>query len=93
MRCWALPLIMKSEDPLHSRMCALSRPLLIVLLLVMGGVSVWTPLTHDDIAERWFTLPNLYYFLPVPVLVLAFSVWLWRSVKNQNPMRVHLFSR
>ncbi|EHD9056214.1 cytochrome d ubiquinol oxidase subunit II, partial [Salmonella enterica subsp. enterica serovar Cubana] len=53
-------LIMKSEDPLHSRMCALSRPLLIVLLLVMGGVSVWTPLTHDDIAERWFTLPNLY---------------------------------
>ncbi|MDI4702774.1 hypothetical protein MJI37_31680, partial [Salmonella enterica subsp. enterica serovar Cerro] len=42
-----------------------SRPLLIVLLLVMGGVSVWTPLTHDDIAERWFTLPNLYYFLPV----------------------------
>lgn len=86
-------LIMKSEDPLHSRMCALSRPLLIVLLLVMGGVSVWTPLTHDDIAERWFTLPNLYYFLPVPVLVLAFSVWLWRSVKNQNPMRAHLFSR
>ncbi|EGV5588072.1 cytochrome d ubiquinol oxidase subunit II [Salmonella enterica] len=75
-------LIMKSEDPLHSRMCALSRPLLIVLLLVMGGVSVWTPLTHDDIAERWFTLPNLYYFLPVPVLVLAFSVWLWRSVKK-----------
>lgn len=57
-------------------------PLLIVLLLVMGGVSVWTPLTHDDIAERWFTLPNLYYFLPVPVLVLAFSVWLWRSVKK-----------
>lgn len=39
-------------------------------------------LTHDDIAERWFTLPNLYYFLPVPVLVLAFSVWLWRSVKK-----------
>ncbi|WP_348235754.1 cytochrome d ubiquinol oxidase subunit II, partial [Salmonella enterica] len=38
-------LIMKSEDPLHSRMCALSRPLLTVLLLVMGGVSVWTPLT------------------------------------------------
>ncbi|EHC9776182.1 hypothetical protein JYY36_003421 [Salmonella enterica subsp. diarizonae serovar 50:z:-] len=75
-------LIMKSEDPLHSRMCALSRPLLIVLLLVMGGVSVWTPLNHDDIAERWFTLPNLYYFLPVPVLVLAFSVWLWRSVKK-----------
>ncbi|VFS78652.1 terminal oxidase subunit II [Salmonella enterica subsp. diarizonae] len=30
-------LIMKSEDPLHSRMCALSRPLLIILLLVMGA--------------------------------------------------------
>ncbi|MEA0983871.1 cytochrome d ubiquinol oxidase subunit II, partial [Salmonella enterica] len=75
-------LMMKSEDPLHSRMCALSRSLLIVLLLVMGGVIVWTPLTHDDIAERLFTLPNLYYFLPVPGLVLAFSILLWLSVKK-----------
>lgn len=75
-------------------MCALSRPLLIVLLLVMGGVSVWTPLTHDDIAERWFTLPNLYYFLPVPVLVLAFSrLAMAQREKTKNPMRVHLFSR
>ncbi len=42
-------------------MCALSRPLLI-LLLVMGRRQRVTPLTHDDIAERWFTLPHLYYF-------------------------------
>lgn len=78
--CWATPkLVMKSEEPLRSRMCELSRPLLIVLLLVMGCISVWTLLTRDDISERWLTLPNLYYFLflPVPVLVLAFSFWLY----------------
>ncbi|GAR14046.1 cytochrome oxidase subunit II [Salmonella enterica] len=63
-------------------MCALSRPLLLALLLVLGGASAWMSLSHVDIAERWFTRPNLYYFLPVPVLALAFSVWLCRSVKK-----------
>ncbi|QUI98743.1 hypothetical protein KCP74_24845 [Salmonella enterica subsp. enterica] len=38
------------------------------------------------IAGRWFTLPNLYYFLPVPVCwCWLLASWLWRSVKNQNP--------
>lgn len=73
-------LIMKSEDPLQSRMRQLTRPLLIVLLLVMAVVSLWTPLTQSAIAERWFSLPNLYYFLPVPLLVIVFSLWLWRSL-------------
>lgn len=73
-------LIMKSEDPLQSRMRQLARPLLIVLLLVMAVVSLWTPLTQSAIAERWFSLPNLYYFLPVPLLVIVFSLWLWRSL-------------
>ncbi len=41
-------------------------------------------LTHDDIAERWFTLPNLYYFAGACAGV-GFSVWLWRSVKTRIP--------
>lgn len=43
-------------------------------------ISLWTPLAHPAIADRWFTLPNLGYLLPVPVLVIAFSVWLWRTL-------------
>ncbi|WP_312581385.1 cytochrome d ubiquinol oxidase subunit II [Atlantibacter hermannii] len=73
-------LIMKSEDPLFSRMRQLTPPLLIMLLVIMAVVSAWTPYAHADIAQRWFSLPNLWFFLPVPLLVLLCSVALWRSV-------------
>lgn len=64
-------LIMKTEGPLQASMHKLGKPLALALLVIMGVVSLWTPLTHDDIAARWFTLPNLFWFLPVPILVLV----------------------
>ncbi|MDT1823341.1 ubiquinol oxidase subunit II, partial [Acinetobacter baumannii] len=38
----------------------------------------WTPLGWRYVAERWFTLPNFFWFVPVPILVLALSLWIWR---------------
>ena len=73
-------LIMRTEGELQTRMRQLGRPLLILVLLVMGVVSLWTPYNHAAIAERWFSLPNLYWFSPVPILVLIFSVALWRML-------------
>lgn len=73
-------LIMKTAGPLQARMHQVTRPLLLVLLAVIGIVSLWTPLAHGDIAQRWFTLPNLFWFLPVPLLVLATVAGLWVSV-------------
>jgi cytochrome d ubiquinol oxidase subunit II len=58
----------------------LARPLAFVLLAVIGIVSVWTPLAHAEIAARWFTLPNLFWFLPVPILVLVTLYGLIRAV-------------
>jgi cytochrome d ubiquinol oxidase subunit II len=66
-------LIMKTEGLLQQRMIALARPITLVLLLVIGAVSLWTPLAHPDVAARWFALPNLLFFSPVPILVLAAS--------------------
>lgn len=63
-------LIMKTEGPLQQHMYRLSFRLAWALLASMAVVSAWTPLTHPAIANRWFTLPNLLYFLPVPVLLL-----------------------
>lgn len=52
------------------RACITATPLLAILLLVLAAVSIWTPIAHPEIAARWFTLPNLFWLLPVPVLVL-----------------------
>ncbi|MFJ7884314.1 cytochrome d ubiquinol oxidase subunit II [Pseudomonas sp. NPDC096917] len=73
-------LIMKTEGHLQERMHTLGRPLALVLLVVMGIVSLWTPLAHTDIAARWFTLPNLFWFLPVPVLVLVTMYGLLKAI-------------
>lgn len=73
-------LVMKSEATLQHSMKRNARGLLLALLAVIAIISLWTPLQHTAIAERWFSLPNLYYLLPVPALVLIASALLWRHL-------------
>ena len=73
-------LIMKTEGHLQARMHKLGRPLALAVLVLMGVVSLWTPLAHSDIAARWFTLPNLFWFLPVPILVLVTMYGLLKAI-------------
>ncbi len=75
-------LVMKSGAPLQDKMRAAAKKLLLVLLVVIAVISLWTPLAHPTIAARWFSLPNLLFFAPVPLLVIALSAWLWRSLGN-----------
>ncbi|MFC3607101.1 cytochrome d ubiquinol oxidase subunit II [Stutzerimonas tarimensis] len=75
-------LIMRTEGDLQRRMHDLGKPLTWALLIITGIVSLWTALAHQDIADRWFTLPNLYWFMPVPILVLLCTVFLLRSIES-----------
>ena len=75
-------LIMKTGGELQRRMHDIGIPLLGVLLAVIGVVSLWTPLAHERIAERWFSLPNLFWFLPVPILVLLCGWALYRAIQR-----------
>lgn len=87
-------LILKTEGPLHDRMRHLARPLALILLSVIALLSIWTPLEHSNIAQRWFTLPNLFWFAPVPLLVLATTWYLLRSLRGQphaSPFVLTLF--
>ncbi|QVM90747.1 cytochrome d ubiquinol oxidase subunit II [Pseudomonas entomophila] len=73
-------LIMKTEGPLQQKMHDIARPLALVLLAVIGIVSLWTPIAYPQIAERWFSMPNLVWFMPVPILVLVTFYGLLRAV-------------
>jgi cytochrome d ubiquinol oxidase subunit II len=75
-------LIMKTEGTLQQRMIALARPVTFALLAIIGVVSLWTPLAHPAVAARWFTLPNLFFFSPVPLLVLA-TTWAISNALNR----------
>lgn len=82
-------LIMKTEGDLHERMVALARPLTLAVLAAIAIVSVWTPLTHADIEGRWFTLPNLYFFAPVPVLVALAVVAMLKALAGGLKRHLH----
>jgi cytochrome d ubiquinol oxidase subunit II len=75
---------MKTEGPLQENMQRRAKPLLLVFLLVTAIISLWTPLTHSAIADRWFTMPNILWFLPVPVLVVLVSIWMLRAVNRKS---------
>jgi len=78
-------LYMKTEGELQEWARRMSRWFLLGLLGFIVMVSVWTPLEEPRIAERWFSLPNLVYFSPVPILtaVLAWLLW-WALNKGRD---------
>lgn len=77
-------LIYKTSGPLQTRMKELARPLTWALLGTIVIISLWTPLTHEYIAQRWFTWPNIAWFAPVPALVVL-TVWLLLRSLRGNP--------
>jgi len=61
-------LIIKTEGELQIQMFRAAKILLFIVTIFLGIVSIWTPLMETHIMERWFTLPNLFYLLPLPIL-------------------------
>ncbi|MEP7295224.1 MAG: cytochrome d ubiquinol oxidase subunit II [Burkholderiales bacterium] len=85
-------LVMKTEGLLHLSMRRLARNLAWVLLLFICVVSLWTPLAHARIAERWFSWPNLAWFLPVPLLVALAMLLLSRSLRGTQDMAPFVYT-
>lgn len=85
-------LVMKTEGELQRRMRELGRPITIGLLGVIAIVSLWTPVAHPNIAQRWFSLPNLLFFAPVPVLVAVATWALLRMLRGQSDAAPFLLS-
>ena len=85
-------LVMKTEGRLQVRMRTLGKPITLTVLATIAIVSLWTPLAHPDIAARWFSLPNLFFFAPVPILV-ALATWaLFKTLGNESHAAPFLFS-
>ncbi|MBE3025565.1 cytochrome d ubiquinol oxidase subunit II [Janthinobacterium sp. BJB1] len=75
-------LIMKTQGGLQARAGRLTRVLVWLLLGVIAVISIWTPLVDPAIAARWFALPQLFCFLPVPLLVAGAGWLLLRSLRR-----------
>jgi cytochrome d ubiquinol oxidase subunit II len=75
-------LYMKTEGELQEWARRRSRWALIGILAFIAMVSVWTPLAQPRIAARWFSMPNILYFAPVPIFTVALAWLLWDSLRK-----------
>ena len=73
-------LVMKTEGALRDWARRAARYALFGVLAFIALVSIWTPLLHERIAERWFSWPNIAYLSPLPVVTALIALGLWRSL-------------
>jgi cytochrome d ubiquinol oxidase subunit II len=85
-------LMLKTDGDMAHRAAAKAKVLLVAVLLFMAAVSLYTPLTNPRIAQRWFTLPNLFCLAPVPVLTAIVAVAQWRSIAARRELAPFLLS-
>ena len=78
-------LMIKTDGDTARRAGDKAKLLLVAVLVFMATVSIFTPLEIPRIAHRWFTLPNLYYLLPVPILtaLVALAEWYWLAARRE----------
>ena len=71
-------LIMKTEGELQRKSVAWARAALWPMGLTLVAISLATPLVSQTVFEKWFTLPELFALLPIPLACGAafFCAWL-----------------
>lgn len=80
-------LVMKTEGILQEKVWELIQPLLYLVLACVAAISLWTPLTDPNIAQRWFSFPETLYLLPVPLLVALIAAGLVMAVRRRREHR------
>jgi cytochrome d ubiquinol oxidase subunit II len=73
-------LVMKTEGELQARLYRFMLPLAASVVAAIAMVSLWTPLLDAEIAQRWFSWPNIALLSPVPILVAVTALALYRAI-------------
>lgn len=63
-------LIMKTEGELQKYMYHIAKIYLLAVGFFIALISLWTPFVDEFVLHRWFSLPNFFYLLPLPLLTL-----------------------
>jgi cytochrome d ubiquinol oxidase subunit II len=77
-------LIMKTEGELQQSMFRFANKTLLIMVAALIIISAWTPIAFPFVAERWFSIPNLYYLLPVPVITALACLKITSSLKKRR---------
>ncbi|MEO0444010.1 MAG: cytochrome d ubiquinol oxidase subunit II, partial [Pseudomonadota bacterium] len=77
-------LIMKTEDETQAWARNVAHYVLVFVALAMGVVSIAMLFVDARIASLWFSTPNIYFLLPIPLLTAVVFITLWRDLYNKD---------
>jgi len=84
--------IMKTEGNTQEWARRVAFYVLFYVALFMGLVSLWVPFLSESIFLRWFSLPNLIYLSPVPLLTALAFIGLYISLIKEQEASPFIFS-
>jgi cytochrome d ubiquinol oxidase subunit II len=73
-------LIIKTSGEIQQRSYHRARFSAWAMLCAAVAVTTWTPLLHDHIASKWFSLPAFFFIAPLPLGALLAFLMLMRSL-------------
>lgn len=77
-------LIMKTEDITQSWARKVASYALSFVGIFMVIVSVCVPFFNTHIRDFWFSTPNFFLLLPIPILTAVLYVLIWRDLYNKK---------
>ncbi len=75
-------LILKTEKNLQEKAIKFAIISLYFTIFAMIIISIITPLTSDRIFDKWFSLPNIFYLTPMPIVACLLSYFLYCLLKK-----------
>lgn len=75
-------LILKTRGELQQKAIRWAKESMIGCASAIALISVATPLVSSRIFDKWFTMPELLYKLPIPVLTLVLFLMLYRLINT-----------
>ncbi len=85
-------LVMKTEDVTQDWARRAASYVLIFVGLFMGVVSITMPFLNPKISTFWFSTPNVFYLMPIPVATALSFFFIWRGLRTKAEFTPFLLS-
>jgi cytochrome d ubiquinol oxidase subunit II len=85
-------LVMKTEDEIQDWARKSASYTIAYVAIFLAIVSISMPIMNVEIRTLWFSLPNFFFLLPIPVASLVLLITIWRDLHTGREYRPFLLS-